>query len=221
MARLSVPASARTESGKGPNRRLRAQGMIPAVLYGGDAGSRSLALSPKHIAEIVRSPRGVNTIFSLEIAGENDSEQVMIHDYQLNPLDHSILHADFMRVDLDKESVWQVHVHLEGESAGVKRGGQLEFVTRALAVTCLPGDIPEHLSLDIGNLDFGDTVRAAEIALPEGLVLASEPEVVVVHVSAPKVAEDETEEEGSGEEETGDGGAAEEAGAAAPGSTSD
>ncbi len=212
MARLSVSASARTEVGKGPNRRLRARGMIPAVLYGSDAGPRSLALSPKHITEIVRSSRGVNTIFSLEIAGE-EPEQVMIHDFQLHPLDHSVLHADFLRVDLDKESVWQVPVHLEGESAGVKRGGQLEFVTRSLSVTCRPGDIPEYLPLDITNLDFGGTVRAAAIGLPEGLALASEPEVVVVHVSAPKVAE---AGEG-GEEPAADGETAEAAGGPASG----
>lgn len=195
MPTVRVSASVRTEVGKGPNRRLRARGMIPAVLYGGAAGARSLALSPKHITEIVRSPRGVNTIFTLEIGGDEQPEQVMIHDFQLHPLDHSVLHADFVRVDLERESDWQVPVHLEGESVGVKRGGHLEFVTRSLTVTCLPGDIPEHLPLEITELDYGATVRAAQIPLPEGIVLASEPDLVVVHVSAPKVEVEEAAEE--------------------------
>ena len=200
MAQLSIPASSRTAVGKGPNRRLRAAGMIPAVVYGGSAGSRSLTVSPRHVTDIVRSPRGVNTIFSLEIDGEESVEQVMIHDYQLHPLDHSVLHADLMRVDLERASNWHVPVHLEGESVGVKRGGHLDFISRSLTVSCLPHDIPESLPLAIGELDYGDTVRAADIELPEGLTLATERDVVIVHVSPPKGTE-EAEQEDESEEE--------------------
>ena len=199
MAQLSIPASSRTAVGKGPNRRLRAAGMIPAVVYGGAAGSRSLTVSPRHVTDIVRSPRGVNTIFALEIDGEESVEQVMIHDYQLHPLDHSVLHADLMRVDPDRASDWHVPVHLEGESVGVKRGGHLDFITRSLAVSCLPHDIPEFLPLAIGELDYGDTVRAGDIDLPEALTLATERDVVIVHVSPPK-GTDEPEQEDESEE---------------------
>ncbi len=160
--------------------------MIPAVVYGGAGSARALTVSPRHVTEIVRSPRGVNTMFSLEIDGEESVEQVMIHDYQLHPLDHSVLHADLMRVDPAKASDWHVPVHLEGESQGVKRGGYLDFVTRSLTVSCLPHDIPEFLPLAVTELDYGDTVRAANIELPKGLTLAGEPKVVIVHVSAPK-----------------------------------
>ena len=194
MAQLSIPASSRTAVGKGPNRRLRATGMIPAVVYGGAGSARALAVSPRQVTEIVRSPRGVNTILSLEIDGEESVEKVMIHDYQLHPLDHSVLHADLMRVDTDKASDWHVPVRLEGESAGVKRGGNLDFVTRFLVVSCLPRDIPEFLPLVVTELDYGDTVRAADIDLPERLSLASERDVVIVHVSPPK-GTDEPEEE--------------------------
>ena len=206
MPQVSVSATERTAVGKGPNRRLRAAGQIPAVVYGGAGGVRVLAVSPQRVAEIVRSPRGVNTIFALEIEGDAGAEQVMIHDFQLDPLDHRVLHADFMRVDTEKESEWQVPVHLDGISVGVKRGGHLDFVTRALAVTCRPQDIPESLPLPIADLDYGDTVRAAQIELPAGITLASEPELVVVHVSAPKVGADETGES----EETPDAGEASE-----------
>lgn len=200
MAQLSIPASSRTAVGKGPNRRLRAAGMIPAVVYGGAAGSRSLTVSPRHVTDIVRSPRGVNTIFSLEIDGEESVEQVMIHDYQLHPLDHSVLHADLMRVDPDRASDWHVPVHLEGESVGVKRGGHLDFISRSLTVSCLPHDIPEFLPLAVGELDYGDTVRAGDIELPDSLTLATERDVVIVHVSPPKGTE-EAEQEDESEEE--------------------
>lgn len=195
MPQLSVPARTRTAVGKGPNRRLRAEGLIPAVVYGGGRPPRALSLSPRHIVEIVRSPRGVNTIFALEIPGE-EHEQVMVHDYQLHPLDHSVLHADLMRVDPDRESEWHVPVRLIGDARGVRRGGHLDFITRTLTVVCRPHDIPEHLPLVITDLDYGDTVRASAVGLPEGLALASEPEVVVAHLAPPKVrAEDEEAEE--------------------------
>ncbi len=200
MSQLSIPASSRTAVGKGPNRRLRASGMIPAVVYGGAGGARALAVSPRQVTEIVRSRRGVNTIFSLEIDGQESAEQVMIHDYQLHPLDHSVLHADLMRVDLDKASDWHVPVHLEGESQGVKRGGHLDFITRFITVTCRPHDIPEFLSLEISELDYGDTVRAGNIELPEGIGLSTDREVVVVHVSPPKGTEEDEEQEDESEE---------------------
>lgn len=196
MAQLSIPASSRTAVGKGPNRRLRASGMIPAVVYGGAGNARALAVSPRQVTDIVRSPRGVNTIFSLQIDGDENVEQVMIHDYQLHPLDHSVLHADLMRVDPDKASEWHVPIHLEGESAGVKRGGHLDFITRTLAVSCRPHDIPEYLPVTVTDLDYGATVRAGDIELPERLSLSTEPEVVIVHISPPKgLAESESEEE--------------------------
>lgn len=195
MPQVTVSASPRTEIGKGPNRRLRASGRIPAVMYGGDRGSLSLSVSPVRITEILRSPRGENTIFALEIAGEDSAEQVMIHDYQLHPLDHAVLHADLMRVDPEKESHWHVPVHLVGDSVGVKRGGSLDFVTRTLTVTCLPHDIPEHLSVDVSELDYGGAVRAGAVPLPEKLVLATDEDVVVATVSPPKGSDDEETEE--------------------------
>ncbi len=195
MPQVTVAASPRTAIGKGANRRLRATGQIPAVVYGGERGARSLALSPGRITEILRSPRGENTIFALEVAGEAAPEQVMIHDYQLHPLDHAILHADLMRVDPDKESHWHVPVHLVGDAVGVRRGGYLDFVTRTLTVTCLPHDIPVHLTLDVAALDYGDTVRAGAVALPERLALATDKDVVVVHLSPPKGTDDEETEE--------------------------
>ena len=168
MSQLSIPASSRTTVGKGPNRRLRASGMIPAVVYGGAGGARALAVSPRQVTEIVRSRRGVNTILSLEIDGQESAEQVMIHDYQLHPLDHSVLHADLMRVDLDKASDWHVPVHLEGESQGVKRGGHLDFITRSITVTCRPHDIPEFLSLEVSELDYATPCGRATSSCRKG-----------------------------------------------------
>ncbi len=195
MAFQTVPARPRSEVGKGANRRLRRSGWIPAVVYGGPDGARPLALSPGRVRDIVRSARGVNTIFDLAVEGEDASQQVMIHDFQLHPLDHSVLHADLMRVDPERTSDWRVPVHLEGESPGVKRGGHLDFIARAIQVTCRPHDIPAELQVDISSLDYGDTVRAGGISLPDGVALASSPELVILHVKAPKVAEETAPED--------------------------
>ena len=194
MSSTSVPAHARSAVGKGPNRRLRASGLIPAVVYGGAGGSRALSVSPQTLVDIIRSPRGVNTIFSLDIDGEPESESVMIHDYQLDPISHSLLHADLLRVEFDRVSDWSVSILLEGQAAGVKRGGNLDFVTRSLTVACRPRDIPEHITLRVSDADWGDTIRASSLELPDGIRLASDPDLVVVHVSPPKGAESDEDE---------------------------
>ncbi len=207
MAFETVPARPRADVGKGASRRLRREGLIPAVVYGGASGARPLALSPKRVRDIVRSPRGANTIFDLAIEGEDATEQVMIHEYQLHPLDHSVLHADLMRVDPDRSSDWSVPVRLKGESPGVKRGGHLDFISRSVHVTCRPHDIPAELLLDISSLDYGDTVRAGAVPLPDGVALASAPDLVLLHVKAPKVVvEDESAVDATEDAEDGESG---------------
>ncbi len=201
MASEIVPSRPRVETGKGANRRLRRQGLIPAVVYGGPGGARPLAISPGHVRDIARSARGVNTIFELSVEGEDATEQVMIQDFQLHPLDHSVLHADLMRVEADRVAEWSVPVHLKGESPGVKRGGHLDFITRAIQIVCRPHDIPAEIPVDISELDFGDTVRAGEVSLPEAVELASATNLVILHVKAPKIQEEKETEETEAPEE--------------------
>jgi large subunit ribosomal protein L25 len=191
MAAIFMEAEPRTEAGKGPNRRLRASGRVPGVLYGGKKETVALSLDPKAIVEIIRSHGGVNTIFELGLKGATGKENVMIREYQIEPVEHKLLHADLVRVAMDKELTLDVTIELTGTAIGVKQsGGMMDFVTRAVAVSCLPRDIPETLVADVTHLELGHYLRASELKLPSGVKLVSDANVVIAHCVAPKAEEE-------------------------------
>ena len=201
MASMVVEAEPRSSFGKGPNRRLRASGKVPAILYGSAKEPVALAVDPEQVVNIIRSHGGVNTIFELTVKGvkgANGSEHVMIRDYQLEPVNHDLLHADLIRVAMDKGMTLSVAIELTGTAEGVKTGGgMLDFVTRAVDVSCLPKDIPDTIVADVTELDIGDYIRVSDLEVPEGVTVISEGNVVLAHVLAPKAEEVEepTEEE--------------------------
>ena len=203
MAARVVEAEPRSSFGKGPNRRLRAEGRVPVVLYGTGKETIPLSVDPREVVSIIRSHGGVNTIFELAVKGANGKENVMIKDFQLEPLGHDLLHADLIRVAMDKEMTLAVAVELTGTAEGVKTGGgMLDFITRAVEVACLPKDIPETIVSDVTELEIGDYVRASDLEMPEGVRLISEGNVVVAHVIPPKaeVEEEVPEEEAAAAE---------------------
>jgi large subunit ribosomal protein L25 len=192
MAAIFMEAEPRTDVGKGPNRRLRASGRVPGVLYGGKKETIALALDPKSIVEIIRSHGGVNTIFELGVKGAKGKENVMIREYQLEPVEHKLLHADLVRVAMDKELTLDVVIELTGTAVGVKvSGGMMDFVTRAVEISCLPKDIPETIVADVSHLELGQYLRASELKLPSGVKLISDANVVIAHCVAPKAEEEE------------------------------
>jgi len=139
-----LEANRRDEFGKNNAGRLRRQGQIPAVLYGGASGkAESVAVDPKNLLRILHSQSGVNTLITLKIDGASDT-RVLVKEYQLHPVLQQLLHADFYRVAMDKVLRITVPVHLTGEAKGIKlQGGVLDFVHRELELECLPADIPE------------------------------------------------------------------------------
>jgi large subunit ribosomal protein L25 len=192
MAAIFMEAEPRTDVGKGANRRLRALGRVPGVLYGGKKETVALALDPKAIIGIIRSHGGVNTIFELGVKGAKGKENVMIREYQLEPVEHQLLHADLVRVAMDKELTLDVAIELTGTAVGVKlSGGMMDFVTRAVEISCLPKDIPETIVADISHLELGQYLRASELKLPPSVKLVSDGNVVIAHCVAPKAEEEE------------------------------
>ena len=218
MASMVVEAESRSSFGKGPNRRLRASGKVPAILYGSAKEAVALAVDPEEVVNIIRSHGGVNTIFELKIKGAKgakSSENVMIKDYQLEPVDHALLHADLIRIAMGKEMTLSVTIELTGTAEGVKTGGgMLDFVTRAVDVSCLPKDIPETIVADVTELDIGDYIRVSDLEVPEGVTIISDGNVVLAHVLAPKAEEVEepTEEEAAAAAAAGEGPEGEDAG---------
>jgi large subunit ribosomal protein L25 len=188
MAELVVAAQRRDEGGKNANRRLRAQGRIPGILYGTKSEAVSVSVSPKEIGGILKSASGENTLFDLELDGSR--RKVLIKEFQLDPIKSRLLHADFYEVALDKALQLNVHVELHGVPVGVKvQGGILDFVTRELEIECLPADIPEKIEVDVSNLELGKHLRVSDLQLPEKFTILSEPDVVIAHVVAPRAEE--------------------------------
>lgn len=195
----TLTATPRSERGKNEARRLRASGAIPAVVYGASSGSEAEApiavtVDPKVLTRILRSESGVNTLIGLSIEGVGDT-RVLVKDYQVDPLSNRLLHADFYRIAMDRPIVVTVPVVLRGEAKGVKQqGGLVDFVHREIEIECLPGDIPEHIDIDITELLIGEAVRVRDVAVDVPWTAISEPETMLVHVVAPRAAEAPAEE---------------------------
>ena len=189
MPEIVVSARNRDEKGKNVNRRLRAQGFIPGVLYGAKREAVPLAVSPKEITSILRSKTGENTLFDLEIGGSR--RRVILKEFQVEPIKGRLLHADFYEVALDQTLEVDVHVEIHGVPVGVKvQGGVLDIVTRELRVECLPTDIPEKIVVDVSELEMGKHIRVSDLKIPDKVKVLTEPDVVVVHVVAPRAEEE-------------------------------
>ena len=156
----------RESFGKNEARRLRAQGRIPAVLYGGQkAGENAepIAVDPKVLMRILHSDSGLNTLISLNVNGS--STRVLVKEYQVDPVTHKLLHVDFYRIAMDKLLTVTVPVVVKGEPKGVKQqGGVLDFVHREVEVECLPADIPDKIEIDVSELLLNESIRVRDIA---------------------------------------------------------
>jgi large subunit ribosomal protein L25 len=162
---ITITASSREGTGKGPARRLRAQGMIPAAVYGEGGEASAVAINAKELATILRSGSGQNTIFKIALPqGDGEPANVIIKDYQVDPIKGRLLHADLLRLSMTTLTRVDVSVETLGEPAGVKTdGGILEVQLREIEVECLPGDIPQHLQVDVSHLQIGDHVTVADL----------------------------------------------------------
>jgi large subunit ribosomal protein L25 len=180
--------------GKNEARRLRASGRIPAVLYGAEKGKAlEIAVDPKMLLRILHSESGVNTLIGLEGLGAGGRDaRVLVKEYQLDPIHHKLLHADFYQVAMDKMLTVTVPIVLKGEAKGVKQqGGIVDFVNRELEMEVLPGDIPENITVDVSELMLNQGIRVRDLHT-EGAKWQpiSDPDTMIVHVVALKVEEE-------------------------------
>ena len=205
----NLNTEARSGRGKNSARALRRGGRLPAVVYGSpdaDSDAKPIAISvdPVEVTKILRSDSGVNTIIGLSVDG-GASSQVLIKDYQVGPLSRSLLHVDFYRVAMDEVLTVTVPIVLTGEAEGVKvQGGLIDFVQREVAISCLPSDIPEHLTIDVTSLTIGQGVRLRDLLEGVSWTAASDLDTLLVHVIASKLEEELAEETEETEEEVGD-----------------
>src|SRR5271154_958066 len=193
METFTVEGQIREGRGKGPARRTRMTGMVPAVLYGARKQSVSLAVNAKQVARILRSETGHNTIFSVSVAGGTE-ERAMLKDWQVDPVTNKLLHVDLLRIAMDVRMRVRVPVHTFGEPQGVKlQGGVFEMVTREVELECLPGDIPEEFKVDVSEMMIGKQLRAADLPIdPQKIKLLTDPLRVLAHVVVLKKEEEPT-----------------------------
>jgi large subunit ribosomal protein L25 len=184
-----VQATRRDEFGKNSNRRLRITGRIPAVIYGRGLDPVPVTVDPRDVSRILHSDTGRNTIFKLNIEGT--ARDVLIRDFQLDPVRDSLVHADFQAIAMDQTMAFQVPVEMVGEAKGVKAaGGTLDLVMRTIEVECLPGDVPQSITVQVDELQIGDAVRVRQLTVDETKIkILSEPDLVVLTVSAPVIEE--------------------------------
>ena len=186
----TLHAEKREGRGKNEARRLRASGRIPAVVYGTEKNkATAIAVDPKMLLRILHSESGVNTLVGLEGA-DLAGGKVLVKEYQLDPIDHKLLHADFYAVAMDKLLTVTILVVVKGEPKGVKQqGGIVDFVSREIEVECLPADIPEHIDLDISELMLHQGIRVRDLPKDGKWKATSDPDLMIVHVVPPKVEE--------------------------------
>src|SRR6202171_6547788 len=164
-----LEARARDSFGKNEARRTRREGLVPAVLYGASGGASreatAIAVNPKALLKILHSESGANTLISLKLSGAGDA-RVLVKEYQLDPVTHHLLHADFYRVAMDRLLRVTIPVAVKGEPKGVKQdGGILEFIRREIEIECLPADIPQNVESDVSDLMLHQGIRVREIAI--------------------------------------------------------
>lgn len=195
MSDWQVEAEVRDKFGKNATRRLRTEGKIPAVVYGSDLDNMSLSVDPKQLIQILRSESGHNTIFTLRV--EKQAADVLIQDYQLDPIKGNLIHVDFQTIKMDELHDFEVPVQVEGVPSGVKnQGGVLDLVLREIDVQCLPADLPDNIHVDVSDLEIGDAIRVEDLALDTAKIkILSEPDRVVVTVVPPDIEEEPEEEE--------------------------
>jgi len=199
MDQIIVEAKPRDDRGKNAARRMRREGQVPAVLYGGKGDSLTLAVNAKQLAAILRSQSGHNTIFKVKLP--TGDQPAMLKDWQVDPLLGSLLHVDLLRVAMDVRMRVKVPVHTFGEAQGVKlQGGIFEMVTREVEIECLPSDIPTEIRVDVSELMIGKQVRAGDLPIDAAKIrLVTDPQRVVAHVVALRAEEEKPAEAAAAE----------------------
>jgi large subunit ribosomal protein L25 len=190
-----LDAVKRTTRGKNEARRLRVTGRIPAVVYGaqkaGETGKTvELAVDPKPLLRILHSGSGVNTLITLKVDGEGDS-RVLVKEFLLDPVTEKLLHADFYRVNMDRRITVTVQIVTKGEPRGVKlEGGVLDFVHREIEIETLPGEIPDHIEVDVSNLGLNDAVYLRDVIGDAKWTPIQGGDLMLLHIITPRAVEE-------------------------------
>jgi large subunit ribosomal protein L25 len=193
---IELQATTRTGTGNGPARVLRREGRVPAILYGPVDQPQMLSIGMRDFEDAVKKGNVGRSIFNLVIDGGKQTKAAMIKELQTHPVDHGLIHIDFYAVDMARKVRVNVPVVTTGKSVGVEMGGMLQIIRRDLEVLCLPNAIPQTITIDITQLDVGQSVHVEDIQLGDEVELPHEVNFTVLTILSPKKAEAEEAEEG-------------------------
>jgi large subunit ribosomal protein L25 len=214
--RTKLVVAQRERLGSAESRRLRKEGLIPGVLYGGGEPV-AISIEERELRRALTGAGGLHSILDVEVDGKGETHASILKEYQVDPVRGGVTHVDLHEVRLDKPIQASVSVDLLGgeDAPGVREGGVLSQPLREVTVEALPLEMPEHIDLDVSGMDIGATLRISDLTAPEGSTLLDDPEMVVATVTAPtKVVEPEpTEEELAAMEAEGEEGVEGEEGA--------
>jgi large subunit ribosomal protein L25 len=188
---VKLKAERRAEIGRAAARRLKARGIVPAVIYGGQEKPQPLQLAARDINAMLSQASGENILVELEIDGEKSKRTALVQEIQHSPLGGDVLHIDFHAVSMDQTIQADVPLEALGVANGVKNfGGLLEQNLRSLTIECLPRDLPDRISVDVSALNIGDSIHVRDIKLPAGVVAKVQPDLTAFSVLAPVVEEE-------------------------------
>lgn len=192
MEPLALSTEPRTQKGKNAARQLRAKGLAPAVFYGAGVAPVSLAVAPKALIKVLTTAYRRNQLIELQVDGQK--QLAMVKELQVHPVTRAIEHVDLYKVDLSKAVSAEVPLLTEGRAKGVVGGGELYVNFRSLPVRCTPDKIPAQITVDVTNMELGDTLRAKDVGLPAGVVIQLDAERSVISCAEPRKIKTEEEE---------------------------
>lgn len=179
MAELVLQAETGREFGSAMSRRLRREGRIPAVVYGGSGEAQPVSVALRDLRAVLTTDAGLNALINLEIGGEQQLS--VVKELQRHPVRHDVLHVDFLRIGRDQELLRDIPVIIEGEArAVIDRRGVAEQLIAALPVWARPADIPNEIVVDIAELQLNESIRVGDLPLPTGVRTDIDPEEPVV-----------------------------------------
>jgi large subunit ribosomal protein L25 len=190
MERVALTAQVREKAGKGVARGLRRDKRVPAVLYS-HGKSTPISLVSKDVTKVLNIEGGEHALINLKLEGAKEAGERMalIKDYQVDPLNGSLMHLDLMEVAMNEKVKIEVAVHITGNSIGVKEGGIFQYGQRALEVECLPAQIPDNIEVNIANLKINESLHVRDIKAPEGVRILTDGDSTVATIQPPISAE--------------------------------
>jgi large subunit ribosomal protein L25 len=188
---VKLRAEPRTSVGRSAVRKLKARGIIPAIIYGGKDKPQSLQVTARDIDALMSHASGENVLVELEIAGEKSTRTALVQEVQHSPVSGDIRHVDFHAISMDETIQAEIPLEPVGIANGVKNfGGLLEQSLRALTIECLPRDLPDRITVDISALNIGDSIHVRDIRLPSGVTAKVQPDLTAFSVLAPVIEEE-------------------------------